>query len=274
MNDQRHDRPAPWFAVVGGGVGTGLIAGLFGVGGGLLFVSALVFLSRLGQHEAHATSLVAVTLTAVAAAGRFASSASVAWEGAVALSLGAVVGAELGTRLLPRIGERVLLLAFAALLGGIGLRLVIAGAGGSAAGQHLPKLSPALVGLHVAGGLGAGMVSSVFGVGGGIVYVPLLVLGFGYGQHIAEGTSLAVIVPTALAGAVGHHRHDYTRWVTGLRLGAGGVAGGVAGAHAALSLPSDVLARLFGALLLVLAVLFLQRGATEAEGQDRRPTVD
>ena len=88
-------------AAVGGGLVAGSAAGLFGVGGGVLLVPLLVLVLKRSQHVAHATSLVAITLAAVAGAGRFALDGSVAWAGGLAVAVGAVVGARLGARLLP-----------------------------------------------------------------------------------------------------------------------------------------------------------------------------
>lgn len=253
--------PSAW-VVFAGGVGAGAVAGLFGVGGGLLLVPLLVLLLRQPQHRAHATSLVAVTMGASAALARFALDGSVAVAGAAALTVGAVTGARLGARLMPRITDRRLRALFAAVLLVIAVRFLVFGGGPAADGAETgaaPTLDGVRVALHVVGGVVAGGVSSLFGVGGGIVLVPLLVLGFGYGQHLAEGTSLAVIVPTALTGAVAHHRHSaYTDWRLGAELGVGAVLGAVAGAQVALGLDAATLGRLFGVLQAVVAALMLR----------------
>ena len=121
-------------------------------------------------------------------------------------------------------------------------------------------MSPETIVLLVIAGLGVGTFSALFGVGGGIIIVPLLVLGFGVGQHTAEGTSLLAILPGALTGAIAHHRRGYvsawhSRW-----LAAGGVAGALVGALVALSLPDHVLARGFGVLLLLVGIRTVRRG--------------
>ncbi len=113
-------------------------------------------------------------------------------------------------------------------------------------------------------GLVTGGLSAVLGVGGGVVLVPALALGFAFSQHAAEGTSLAVIVPTALLGALRHTRRGYTRWRTGLTVGAGGVAGGVAGAVLALLLGGLLLQRLFAVFLVVMGIHLLLEGRRDA----------
>ena len=58
----------------------------------------------------------------------------------------------------------------------------------------------------VIGGLGAGLLSGAIGIGGGLVFVPILTIGFRVAQTVAQGTSLAAIVPTALVGGSTHLR--------------------------------------------------------------------
>lgn len=103
-------------------------------------------------------------------------------------------------------------------------------------------------------GLATGLLASTLGVGGGIVFVPSLVVFFGFEQHIAQGTSLAVILPTAIVGAYLHSRRGRVEWRAALFIAAGGIVGGLAGAWAALAIDPDVLRRLFAGLLVVVAV--------------------
>ncbi len=74
-------------------------------------------------------------------------------------------------------------------------------------------------------GLIAGLLSGLFGVGGGTVIVPLLVLVLGFDQRIAAGTSLAAIVPTATVGVISYAIHDSVAWIPALLLAAGAVVG-------------------------------------------------
>jgi uncharacterized membrane protein YfcA len=103
-------------------------------------------------------------------------------------------------------------------------------------------------------GLVAGTLGAMLGVGGGIVYVPALVALFSFAQHEAQGTSLAVIVPSTIVAAYVHARAGRVDWRTAFLLGTGGIAGGVIGARIALSLDAPLLKRMF-AVFLVMAVL-------------------
>lgn len=108
-------------------------------------------------------------------------------------------------------------------------------------------------------GLIAGALSASLGIGGGVVFVPALVLFFDVGQHLAQGTSLAVIVPTTIVGAWAHARAGRVVWRTAIAIGSAGIVGGVLGAFIALSVDEDLLQRLFAVLLVVTALRMLKK---------------
>jgi hypothetical protein len=105
-------------------------------------------------------------------------------------------------------------------------------------------------------GFGAGVLSGVFGVGGGILFVPTLVL-LGLGQVEASATSLLAIVPTAAAGAVRQRAYGNLRVRAALVLGVVSVAGAELGVQVATRIDESLLRRLFGVLLLVVAARLL-----------------
>lgn len=111
---------------------------------------------------------------------------------------------------------------------------------------------------YVLVGLAAGSVSAALGVGGGVVLVPSLVIFFSFDQHIAQGTSLAVIVPTAVVGAWVHARHGRVVWRYAVPLGLAGVIGGIIGGSIALELGDVLLRRLFAVMLVATAVRMLR----------------
>ena len=102
-------------------------------------------------------------------------------------------------------------------------------------------------------GLLAGALGGLFGVGGGIIFVPALVLLFGLGQLEAEATSLLAIIPVVLAGTWRQHLYGNVRWRAALVVGVVAVAGVELGVLTAKSLSEETLQRLFGLLLLVVA---------------------
>ncbi len=102
----------------------------------------------------------------------------------------------------------------------------------------------------IAAGLFAGFLSGTIGIGGGLAFVPIMTIGFRMPQQLAQGTSLAAIIPTALVGGVTHLRQGNVRRDAAIWMGGGGVVGAVIGALVAVDLPTSLLARLFGVFLL------------------------
>ena len=124
-------------------------------------------------------------------------------------------------------------------------------------------MSTTTVVLAVVLGLAAGVVAGMFGVGGGILFVPALVA-LGLGQIEAQATSLLAILPTVLAGAWNQHRYGNLRIRTALIVGVSSIVGVEVGARIATSLPEDALRRLFGVLLLLVAAQLAWRARRRA----------
>src|SRR5687768_6492008 len=91
--------------------------------------------------------------------------------------------------------------------------------------------------------------------------VPFMVLALGFDQHLAQGTSLAVIIPTALAGAAAHPKRGFVDLRVAAFLGAGGVLGVLAGSQAALAINGGTLRVVFGFVLIVLGARLILQGA-------------
>jgi uncharacterized membrane protein YfcA len=109
--------------------------------------------------------------------------------------------------------------------------------------------------LLLAGAIGlvAGVLAGLFGVGGGILFVPTLTLVLGLTQIHAEASSLLAILPTAAAGAWRQRRYGNVRWRPALILGLAAIIGVEAGVQIAETLPEHALRRLFGVLMLAVA---------------------
>jgi uncharacterized membrane protein YfcA len=107
--------------------------------------------------------------------------------------------------------------------------------------------------LAAALGLVAGVLSGLFGVGGGILFVPTLTLVLGLTQIHAEASSLLAIIPTAVIGTLRQRQYGNVRWRPALVMGMSAVAGVEGGVLLAQTLPEHALRRLFGVLMLVVA---------------------
>lgn len=239
------------------GIVAGLTGGLFGVGGGLVAVPGLVFAFKLAQHRAHATSLAAIVATASASMVPFAIQDELAWTTAGLLLIGAGVGAVLGAGLMGRVNEVTLARAFVAITVFTGVRLLmLSDVTAQAVFERGGLMSPLLLILT---GLVAGTVAALLGVGGGVVFVPALVVLFGFEQHLAQGTSLAAIVPTTLIASIRHARHGRVDWRLAIPVAAGGIGGGLLGAGLALDMAPELLRRLFVGLLVVVSIRMVRK---------------
>lgn len=235
------------------GVAAGALSGLFGVGGGILIVPGLVLAGRMDQRTAHATSLAAIVPIAVAGAAGYALDGAVDWPAAGLLILGAAAGTVAGTHLLGRIPSRGLRILFAAflLIAAAALPFEIAGTGVRV------ELDAVDVTLLVALGVVAGLLAGLLGVGGGIVMVPGLVLLISVAQVVAKGTSLVVIIPTALVGSA---RNVLVRRVdlrSATVVGVVGAACSFLASQVSIRLDPEVSAVLFAILLLAVAARLL-----------------
>jgi uncharacterized protein len=128
-------------------------------------------------------------------------------------------------------------------------------------------VTPLVAAGVVLSGVGTGVLSALFGVGGGIVMVPFMTIALDMSQHAAEGTSLLVIVPTAIAGVLAHRRLQRISTRLVVLLGVGGMAGSFAGASLALEIDGDNLEKLFGALVIGVGVRLLWSGIASMRRQ-------
>src|SRR5690606_15353324 len=110
-------------------------------------------------------------------------------------------------------------------------------------------------------GLLAGYLSGLVGIGGGIVMVPVLVILFGFTQHKAQGTTLALLmIPVGFFGVMNYYKAGNVDFKTALLLCAGFVVGSYLGSKMAVSLSQDTLRKLFAVLMFVVAVkMFFQK---------------
>jgi len=238
------------------GVLAGALSGMFGVGGGILIVPGLVLILGMGQRLAHGTSLAAILPIAVSGVAAYALERAVDWTAAGLIVVGAAGGAVLGTYALRRLSQNLLRMLFGLflLLTAVGMLLQMSQV---AAGRG--DLDIGMIVALVLVGVVSGTLAGLLGVGGGIVIVPALVILLSVPDAAAKGTSLAVIIPTALVGTLRNLRHRDADLSVAALVGLFGVASAFAGSKVSVGLEPRVSSVLFAGLLVLVAARLLFR---------------
>jgi hypothetical protein len=112
--------------------------------------------------------------------------------------------------------------------------------------------------LYLLLGLFAGIISGLIGIGGGIIIVPALIYLFGLTQHQAQGTTLALLIPPiGLLAAWTYYKHGYVNLTIAIFVCLGFVIGGLVGAKLAVGLSNEILRKVFGFVLLLVALYMI-----------------
>lgn len=248
------------------GLVAGMMGGLVGLGGGVFMVPLMSELLKVRQHEAHGTSLVAIVFAGTTGAIAYGLHKSVDIFAAILLAATAILTARWGAKLTAMLPEWKLKRSFGAFLIFVASLMLLK--------SYLPAfhigafLWGKVISLLVTGAF-TGFLSGMMGVGGGFVMVPVMVLLVGLSQHIAQGTSLLVMVPTGIVGAWTHWKlgHIVLDIVPGLIVGS--LIGTPLGAELAHSLPENQLRLVFVAFVVAMSLRYL----TSRPSKEKSPKV-
>ena len=252
--------------LLAGGI-SGFLAGLFGIGGGIIFVPILLFYfhsievsSLVATHVALGTSLLVVVFASSASAYQHFKNGHVVWKGVLYLGVASIVGALLGATVASVLPGKTLQRIFAFVVTIAALRMLVEAH--SSSGDPEPNLAPP--GLSLAGFV-AGLISSLTGIGGGILLVPMMYYFLKFPLKKSLGTSSATIVITATAGVVGYvirgmdntllppHTLGYVDYLNSIPLIIGTLLTARLGAMVAHKTNVNVLRKFFAVFLLVVA---------------------
>ena len=237
---------APAIAV---GLGAGLLSGLFGVGGGILVVPALVLLLKFDQRLANGTSLGAVLPISISGLITYWSHDNVDWHMAMWLAIGALGGAIIGTKWIHILPKKILGYMFAVMLIITAVRLFIP--------LHVEGRASLTVFAAIALvfiGLVTGTLAGLLGIGGGVVMVPAMAVFFNELSVVAKGTSVAVIIPTSIMGTWRNWKADNIDLRVAAIVGVSGIVSAIGGAIIADHMAQDLSNILFASLVLIVAI--------------------
>ncbi|HJF15823.1 MAG TPA: sulfite exporter TauE/SafE family protein [Enteractinococcus helveticum] len=191
-----------WFGLILLGLAVGVSSGLFGIGGGIIVLPALVYLFGYYTRIAAGTSLLAVVLPAIVGVISYAIEGNLDLLMAVLLATGSIVGAPIGSWLLTVLPQRAVRWGFIVFMLLVIASLFVVIPSRDAVVEMDWLLGAGLVAL----GLFTGVMSGLLGIGGGVIIVPLLVVLFGASDLVAKGTSLLVVIATGMSGTVANVR--------------------------------------------------------------------
>ncbi len=238
------------------GLAIGFVVGGVGGGGAILALPVLVYVLGEGVGPASTASLIVIAIAAAVGAGALAFRGHVCWRLALTFSAPAAGGSLIGAIANAAVNPRLLILAF------VPVMLVAAAATWRRASGvsdeetgECPELSwPGVL----AGGFGVGLLTGLFGVGGGFVIVPVLTLWLGATFRRAVATSLVILTLTGLAGLAGHLASGSGLNVpVTVALASSTAAGAIGGTIVGSRLPQRQLGRAFALVVTVVALLLL-----------------
>ena len=244
----------------------GVIAGtygtLIGVGGGLLVVPVLLFL-HVAPKQAAGTSMAVVLANAISGSASFLRQRRVDVRAGVIFAVAGIPGAVLGGLADQVVPPRVFTLLFATFLTLVAVRLLLrpgqdAGAPVIADEHARAGFRPLLAAVI---GFATGFVASLFGVGGGIIFVPALAYLFGFPAHVATATSTFTIALTAIVATASHAYYGDVLWQAALWIALGAVVGAQIGARLAPLVRAPGLLRLFAVAVLIAAAWLFYRAS-------------
>ncbi len=249
-------------AAIGSGVIVGFSLGLIGGGGSILAVPLLLYIVGMPDpHQAIGTSALAVAVNAYANLVPHARAQHVRWGPAVTFASAGVVGAFAGSSIGKAVDGHRLLILFALLMLFVAA-LMLRGrkADTDAVGTVQQKNLWRLVAI----GLGTGTLSGFYGIGGGFLVVPGLILATGMPTIAAIGSSLVAVGTFGMTTAINYAVSGLVDWPIALLFILGGVAGGWIGARIAkqLSAQRQTLTRLLGCMLVLVSAYMLYRSFT------------
>lgn len=238
------------------GLAIGVVVGGVGGGGAILALPLLVYVLGEGVSPASTASLVVVSLAASVGAGAQARDGHVCWRVVASFAAPAAPGAYLGALASASVSARALIFAFVPVMLIAALLTYFRGDASYDSDEgDCPKVS-----LPRAGGSGlvVGAMTGFFGVGGGFLIVPALTALLGLGMRRAIATSLAIVTFTSVAALLSHLAEGARpNWPLTLALCGAAAAGALLGTSLGRRLPARTLARAFGVVVAVLALLLL-----------------
>lgn len=242
-----------WLIFLGSGIFSGLLAGFLGIGGGTILVPLLLALGY-EPKQAIATSVLALLLTAVSGTWQNWRMGYLNPRHILYLGIPALLAAQVGVYIADLLPSVILLFAFGSML--VANIYLFEG---TKEIRNNPHQEPSKLPFNplisrIFTGSTAGVLAGLFGIGGGVILVPLQMLLLGSKLAAAIQTSLGVIVITAISAFIGHSFSGNVLFIEGSAIGVGGIIGAQFSTRFLPKLPTKVVGTAFPTLLAILAL--------------------
>lgn len=238
------------------GVAVGIIGSLLGIGGGFILMPVFMWMLGMEHQLAAGTSLFVVLLNALSGSYAYISQKKAHLDAVVKFGLATIPGAIAGSYISHFLAGAQFNFIFGIyLICMAGLMLFKKVKSGEA--TSLPEGFSYNWPVGVAASIGVGFLSSIFGIGGGIIHVPLMIFVLGFPPHIATATSTCILAISAVGGIVSHFMLGHVVWQMGLEIGIGAVIGAQLGAKLSLYTKPRLLVKLLAGMIFCVGLKYL-----------------
>ena len=241
------------------GLITGTVTSLIGASGVCVVVPALTLFFGLNSHLAIGTSLMVDVITSIVVAINYFKHGNVRLQASLWITVGSILGAQLGSHWAGMINDASLSMIFAVVLIISGIATLKKGVNNhfdSQKGIHFKsKLSQALLLLFI--GAVIGVISGLVGAGGGVMILLAIIFILHYPVHQAVGTSTVIMAITALSSMIGYARQGNVDWLMGVLIASGAVIAGIIGARYANSINEEKLNRVISWIFIILGFIMI-----------------
>ena len=242
------------------GIVAGILSGLFGIGGGIVMVPALIAIFGMTILDANATSLTAMLLpVGILGVISYYKAGYINLKDSMWISLGLLLGSYFGSELAVNMNGALLAKLYACFLIYIAIDYLnipsmLHRKSNEAPSQAVSGTPPHPVWHYIVLGVLTGVIAGLFGKGGGIVIVPALTKLFGYEPKKAVATSLTALqLPVGLPGIIVYAQNGHMHIVHAALIAVGIVAGAFLGTKIAIQLPSSLFKRVYALFLVTMA---------------------
>lgn len=257
MSQSRSTSQWVWLVLLG--LVAGFLSGMFGVGGGILIVPALILLIKMDPKIATGTSLLAILPVAVVGVVTYSIGGHIDVWIALLMAIGSIGGSQIGTRLLRRISRTALQWAFIGFIVVVIVSLFLVISSRDAVVDIHLWSGAALVLL----GFVTGILSGLLGIGGGVIIVPMLVLLFGASDLVAKGSSLLMMIVTSMSGTISNARNRNVDFPAAIVIGIGACLTTAFGAIVAAAIPPFEANVAFAVFLVLIAARMIATVVSE-----------